>query len=281
MCSKIAWGLTFAFATFAASYVVANDDVSGFNQSMDDKFVMQVGAYFADVESSYREVFGDARDASSIDLEDLGLDDKETLPFVYGRVRFSRRWRLELHGFGTDRDAKESANFDIDLGNARTIPFGAEVKTSFKTNVYAARVGYSFFRSQRAESGAALGLHVTNFEVSIKGNVNIGDQGVSFIRSEEADVTAPLPTIGLYGAYALTEKLMLDGRFAYFTLDYDKYDGQMVDAYVALEHRTFTHVGFGVGASYFDIDLDVDEGITEERYSVRFRGPLFYVKVGI
>ena len=93
-------------------------------------------------------------------------------------------------------------------------------------------------------------------------------------------MTAPLPTIGAFGAYALNEKLLIEARISYFSLNYDKYSGHLVDAGVAIEHRTFKHLGFGVGWEYLDIELDVEEGRKTEKYRVEFRGPMLYAKIG-
>ncbi|HEX6881780.1 MAG TPA: hypothetical protein VF530_00285, partial [Planctomycetota bacterium] len=39
---------------------------------------------------------------------------------------------------------------------------------------------------------------------------------------------------------------------------YEEYDGFLNNTRIALEHRTFRHVGFGVGLDYFRIDASVE-----------------------
>jgi hypothetical protein len=265
---------------FGQSAAADDETYTGFNQTLDDKYQLLVGAYFADVDSSYRGVKDDGKSTSSIDLEALGLDDDETQLYLQGRIRFSRRWRLDLTYFGTDRSASKGSNFNIDLPDG-TIPVGVGTKTKFKTKVYAARVGYSFVRDERSEFGAGLGLYVADLDLGIKGTVaGAGGPGAGVTISENADVTAPLPTISLFGSYAFSDKLSAEARAAYFTLDYDKYDGQMWDAMASLDYRAFQHVSFGVGYAYWDADLDVDESSKEERYDVEFKGPLVYIRAG-
>lgn len=270
-----------AAAVILGQPAVADDEnYTGFNRTLDEKYQLLVGAYFANVDSSYRGVDDDSRTSRSVDLEKLGLDDDETQLYLHGRIRFNKRWRLDLNYFGTDRSASEGNEFNIDLPDG-TIPAGTRTKTKFKTKVYAARVGYSFVRTERSELGVGLGLYVADLDLGIKGTVAVsGGPSGGVTISENADVTAPLPTVSLFGSYAFSDKLSVEARAAYFTLDYDKYDGQMWDAMASLDYRAFRHVGFGVGYAYWDTDLDVDENSKEERYDVEFKGPLVYLRAG-
>lgn len=74
----------------------ADDERVFLNPSLADKYVLVVGAYFSDVDSRYQEVRDDGEDSARLDLEALGLDDDDVLPYIYGRVRLADRWQLEL-----------------------------------------------------------------------------------------------------------------------------------------------------------------------------------------
>ena len=263
-----------------AHSATAEEDHTGFNQTLDDRFQLLVGAYFADVHSSYQRVDGAIRSSREIDLEKLGLEKDETQLYLYGRIRFSKRWRLNLNYFGTDRSASEGAPFNIPLSGG-TIPAGIKTRTKFKTKVYSARLGYSFVRTKRADLGAGLGLYVADLDLGIKANLNVGGgPGTNVTISQNTDVTAPLPTISVFGSYAFNDKVSIAGRAAYFTLDYDKYDGDMWDAMASIDYRAFKNLGIGAGYAYWKTDLDVDEGNDRERYEVRFKGPMLYVRAG-
>jgi hypothetical protein len=118
------------------------------------------------------------------------------------------------------------------------------------------------------EAGVALGLHATDFKVSI---------AAAGIGSETADVLAPLPTLGFYGAYAFTPEWLLSGRVDIFSLNYDDFEGQLINATLGVDYRLFQN--FGLGAAYRFIDYDLS--VTTTRYNGKikygFSGPMLYL----
>lgn len=250
-----------------------------FNRSLNDDYSFVLGGYFANVDSRYQTRTKTGNASAYIDLERLGLGEDETQAFFYGTIRFNDRWRLDLHAYGTDRTGDRSATFDIDLGEAGTIPIGARVETNFRANIYAARVGYSFVHTDRVEFGAGAGLHVAVLDVGIKGQVSAGGGAPPPAIQDSADVLAPLPTIGLFGAYALTRTLSLQAQLSFFALEFEEYDGSVVDTFLALEYRPWEHFGIGAGYNFFDFDLEVTEDRRIDNYDVDFDGPVVYAKI--
>jgi hypothetical protein len=250
-----------------------------FNRSMNDDYALIVGGYFANVDSRYQTSAKNGLASGYIDLERLGLGDNETQGFLYGTIRFSDRWRVDLHAFGTDRKSDRTGTFEIDLGDAGKIPVGARVETNFRAQIYAARVGYSFVRTDRVEFGAGAGLHLADLDIGIKGQVSVGSGTPPPPIQDGADLLAPLPTFGLFGAYALTRTLSLQGQLSFFALDYDKYDGSVVDTFIAIEYRPWEHIGLGAGYNVFDFDLEVTEDRRIDNYNVDFDGPVVYAKI--
>ena len=273
--------LIFACSLLTQASAFAETNYTGFNRSLDDNYSLLLGGYFSSVDSSYQGKGKQGRVSADLDLEKLGLDDDETQPFLHGKIRFNERWRLDLHAFGTDRDSTKRAEYDVDLGEAGTIPVGVTVNTSFSAAIYALRVGYSFVRTPRAEFGAGFGLHLADLDIGISGDLSVDDgQDVPFTISESADVLAPLPTVGLFGSYALTETLSIHGQLGYFTLSYDKYDGSLIDLLATVEYRPFKHVGFGAGYSLMEADLEIDGNKKRDSFELNFKGPILYVKFG-
>lgn len=273
--------LFFAWSLFTQASAYAEAKYTGFNRSLDDNYSLLLGGYFSNVDSNYQGKGKRGRVSADLDLETLGLDDDEIQPFLHGKIRFNERWRLDLHAFGTDRGSTKEADFDVDLGEAGTIPVGVSVRTNFSAAIYAARVGYSFLRTPRSEIGAGFGLHVADLDVGISGDLNVGDsEDVPFTVSENADVLAPLPTVGLFASYAFTDTLSVHGQLGYFTLSYDKYDGSLVDLFAMIEYRPFENVGFGAGYSLMDADLGIDGDRKRDSFELNFKGPILYTKVG-
>jgi hypothetical protein len=75
----------------------------------------------------------------------------------------------------------------------------------------------------------AVGLHVTQFSVALEGQGHVGSAAVQ-TQNRKRDALAPLPTVGLYGAYQVTPRLSLGGRVDYLSLKVSDYDGRLINA---------------------------------------------------
>ena len=84
--------------------------------------------------------------------------------------------------------------------------------------------------------------------------------GTTGIIEAETSLTAPLPTFGLTGGYAFTDKLYLRAGAGVFSFDLAFSDetglrGQIAAATASIYHNTFEHVRFGLAYSYYDVDV--------------------------
>ncbi len=70
--------------------------------------------------------------------------------------------------------------------------------------------------------------------------------------------------------------------FQWFALEYDKYDGPLVNASMAVDYHAFDNFGVGVGAglgySYFNYDLTVDND-KKLTFNYEFHGPMLYANI--
>ena len=267
-----------AILLLAAPTSWAQTESSALNPILDDRFTLRIGAYFEKVDSAAAK-FNPALDISAeIDMEKAGLDDDDTSLFINGLWRFADRWRLGLGYYGTDRSGSRIVDGEIEFGDL-VIPVDGTVDSRFRADMYVADIGYSFVKTPRAEFGTRLGVHIADLEVRLSGRGTVGSTEVD-LGSGSADTLAPLPNIGLYGAYAFTPQLAVSASLGYFSLDYDKYDGEIKIASAALDYRFNKTFGVGLGYSFLDFDLDVDESVFDERYELEYRGPVLYLSAG-
>lgn len=113
-----------------------------------------------------------------------------------------------------------------------------------------------------------LGLHATRYDVSLSAPA---------IGTSSAKTTAPLPTLGFYGAYAFSPKLLLTGRIDFFGLNYGDYSGHLRALNAGLQYQLFNNVGLGVGYRYIDTDLSVSKPNLRAEFSEKYSGPTVYV----
>jgi opacity protein-like surface antigen len=251
---------------------------SAINPVLDDPFTFRLGATYMEPDG---KISSTIKGNSTVDLSasDLGIEDGSTNPYFGFRWRFTDRWRLTFDYFGLDVDGSVRRDFgDFEFGDISASGFLA-VDTSFKTDFYVTQVGYSFLKNERAELGAGLGLHVVNFDTSLKVSGGIGEKSDA-IQSDSIDLTAPLPNILGYGTYAFTPKLSLGGSIGWFGLDYDQYSGNLVTLAAALEYRLTKHIGVGAGYNYVDMDLTIDKSNREDEYNLKYTGPVLYLSAG-
>lgn len=253
----------------------ANAAGNSLNPILDDKFSFRLGATWLKADGSFSST-KDGESTNKISTGDLGVDDTETNFYFGARWRFTERWRLTFNYFGLDIDSSVRKDFDeLDFGDIQASGF-LGVDTTFKTDFYVAQVGYSLLKNERAELGIGAGFHVVNFDTKLKVSGGINNASGS-VQSDSVDLTAPLPNILGYGAYAITPKLSLEGGVGWFGLDYGDYSGKLVTLAANLEYRLTDHFGVGVGYNYVDMDLTIDKSNRKDKYDLDYKGPVAYV----
>ena len=245
------------------------------NPILDDKFAFKLGATWLKADGTFSST-KDGEPTDKISTGDLGVDDSDTNAYFAARWRFTERWRLTFDYFGQDTKSTVRDNFDeLDFGDIEASGFLA-VDTRLHTDFYVAQVGYSFLKNERAELGIGAGVHVVNFDTKLKVNGGINNVGGS-VQSDSIDLTAPLPNILGYGAYAITPKLSLEGGVGWFGLDYNDYSGKLVTLAANLEYRLTDHLGVGVGYNYINMDLKIDRSSRKDKYDLDYKGPVAYI----
>ena len=214
--------------------------------------------------------------STTIKLEnDLDLDERKGTPYLTLGTRIGERWRLEFEYYTLKRSATKTTGRQIEWGDA-SFPVETQVSSRFDTTVYRLTGDYSFYRASNAEAGVGFGLHVTDFSGELAGQGS-DPNGLGF-KTEAGHTLVPLPTLGLYGSYQVTDSLRLRGRVDFLSLKYQGYDGSLVNWLAALDWRFATHWGVGIGYRHIDYKL-VDEGSSKFHGEVnyKYRGPVVFV----
>jgi len=213
---------------------------------------------------------------TEIDLVDeLGLDDSETVPQIGARWRFSDKWALNLlySDLGLSGSETISTSFNYD---GTTYPVSASLKTELDITLYIAAIDYAFWQSDKAEWGFGLGLHAIDLDASLKGN--LGDVPLT---STGQDFLAPLPNLRIFARYAFTPKLLASISAGWLGAEIDKYDGQLVVAGASLDYRFSKRWSFGLNYQLTDIDMDVDDGVNDDSYDISLKGFAITAKYSI
>lgn len=267
-------------ATLLAALAVAAGaaraaDADSLNQSV----WLRIGAFHPDIRSNVRvDHPTTGASGTEVQFEDLGLAKKKTLPTLLLGARFGGAWRAEFEYFQLRRDGRTTLGSLLNFDDT-TFPVQASLETSFHSDVYRASLGYSFVKTPQAEVGAVFGLHVTSFDISLLGTVSAQGQPIT-TQSEKQKHTVPLPTVGLYGAFALAPNWEATGRVDLFQLKHDRYDGRLINAQANVIYRFNGNVGIGLGYRYDDYRVNATKDDFRGHLEYKFRGPQAFVEVG-
>jgi len=235
--------------------------------ALQDRWTFQLGAYIPSVDTTASLNNSAGTVGTSVSFEDdLGFSDRKTLGSFLAGVRLGERWKIEFEYFALDRSNSGAINRTINWGD-KTYPVNTVVAGEFDSTVYRLSGGYSFVKNDQAEMGVALGLFVTDFTASLSATGVGGQTG---------DTLAPLPTIGLYGAYAFSPRWLLSGRVDYFSLNYGDYNGSLVNVTAGIDYRFHRNFGVGAGYRYVDYDVDITKSSYNGNVTYKFSGPTVY-----
>lgn len=183
--------------------------------------------------------------------------------------RFSDNWRMELEYFKVPRDASRTLASDLEWGD-QTFTAGTMVDSTFDFSDLRVSASYAFFKRQDKELGIGLGLHIAGIKTSIQ---------ASGVGANASDVTAPLPTMNLYGIFALTDEWAITMRGDWLSLVYGDFSGEIRNIEVNALYQPFRNVGFGLGVRSMIIDLTISDPDWQGQARLSLQGPNAFMTV--
>ena len=267
----------------ASSAAVAGDDskdASGKEYRLvSDRFNVTAGTYLADLNTE--AAVGIAGLAGSfIRLEDdLAIEQYQTT------FRLSGFWRLGSTGrnaitfgyVGIDRQGSRVLEEEIEFQGI-TYRADGTLASDFNVKTFSLGYRYSFVNTGRTEAGFTAGISAYDFSLALAGEIEVTQPGRQIYESAAAseDILAPLPTVGMFVNYGITERLILRLHAAFLSLNVDDYSGRVTDSGFSLEYYFLRNFGVGFGAATTDIQVDKTG---EDPWSVGYRqgGFTFYL----
>ena len=226
----------------------------------------------ADMNTSLR-VDSQTGNGTEVDLEkDFDLDESMFLGRIDANWRMAKKHELDFSLFQLGREGTRAIDRDIQIGDI-TFPVNSRVTNEFETTIIKLAYRYAFLLRPRWHLGASFGAHTMDWSTKWTAGALALEEGFDFI--------VPLPVLGLFGSYALTPKLYLNASSEFFGLEYEEFDGFLNNTRLNLEHRTFDHLGFGIGLDYFLINasLENESGSLSAEAQYDYLGLLGFVRV--
>jgi hypothetical protein len=259
-----------SLAVVTARAEAASTEVIPTHPALNDRFTFELGGFYS--RSSTQVGLSGASGGAGVvvDFESaLGLDDRTLTPIAGFIWRMAEHWRLEVDYFKVDRSASRTLSTEVRWGD-RVYPVGATVNSSYDFSDIRVGVGYSFFKRRDKELGVGAGLHVAGIDASIE-SAGTG--------SEARTVTAPLPVLNFYGAFALTDQWAVRMRVDWLSLNYGDYSGDVRNMAIDVLYQPFRNVGFGLGMRSLVLDLSIDKADWQGKARTSFAGPTAFMSV--
>ncbi len=235
-----------------------------------DHFSISIGVFFTD-RANKAQLNGELGDSGTIvDLEgDLGLDRSDNVFRIDGYYRFNERHRIDISAFDLSRSKTKVIDEEIEWGDT-LYPINTSIATQFDLAIYKLAYTWSFMRRDKGYLGLTAGLYIASFGLTLSAE-DIG--------SVESDsLTAPLPVVGLRGQYDLSEKFTLRAIGEIFAIEYEEYDGTLVDLYVGIDYQLFEHTAVGLGFNSVSFDIGISRSNFEGDLDWRYDGALLFLK---
>ncbi len=209
-----------------------------------------------------------------LDLED-DLDLKEDVSSyrIDAEWRFFDRHRFNFSFFDLSREATTTLNKTITIPTTppTIFPINFSVDSLWDWKVYAASYTWSFLQTNKYEVGLNIGVHITD--------IAIGIRTLNGLVSELEAVTAPLPVLGLTGAYAFTPKLILRSNVGGFYLAIDDFEGSLVNFDLDLEYNMWKYMGFGIGYNFFRLNINLEKDRFNGSAKYQYHGFKAFIKL--
>jgi len=239
---------------------------------MGDRFAINVEAFFPDIDTVVRLDASDGSSGTTIDFEQsLGMSDTKTLLALGFAWRFAEKHRVSLDYFDLSRSGSSITTSEIRFGD-EVFQVKLPISSYFDANIFSVLYSYSIIFDEKKDLALSADLSVQDIGFGLIGN------GVMGIVEVGGGLTAPLPSFGLTGGYAFTEKWVGKlglGIFAFSLAlsDEDELSGDLLNGFAAIQHNTFKNVHFGLRCSYFDFDIEFEtlRRISSIEYS--YHGP--------
>jgi hypothetical protein len=127
-----------------------------------------------------------------------------------------------------------------------------------------------FMRDGRDFLGLSAGLYVADI-----GTGFVGPLGVD---RESNDITAPLPVIGLRGAYHFGERWAVRGSAEIFRFEYGAFDGSLYDVFGGIDYSITEMFSLGLGFNAVRFNLGFDDSKLTGDLDWAYAGAMLYLK---
>ena len=243
---------------------------------MGERFAVNVGSFFANLDTKVRLDASDGSLGTGIDFEqDLGLDDTQTRIMAGGYWRFFKRHRLDVSYFDLDRSGDSSSTVNIKFGD-QEFELDLPLHAFLDIEVFNLGYSYSILFDEKKELAVGLALSFQDLTAGLQGTV----AGQPLEVSESSSVLAPLPTFTGRFSYAITPKWIVDTNIGYFTIEVDsggdELSGDIIAGNAGVRWQLLKHFNLGLMYQFFVVDVNTKSETKQLAVEYDYFGPVLF-----
>jgi hypothetical protein len=182
--------------------------------------------------------------------------------------RISRRSHLNGSFYNINRHSTHTLQKDL-IFKEDTFHINASVSGYFNTAIYQISYGYSILAKPKYEVGLMVGTHLVGGKIGL--SLNAGGAGIS--KSGDFGFTAPLPDLGIWGDYALTNRLAFILEADYLALSVGNYSGNILAYNVSFTYKLLNQFNLSLGYMGLNFKLDLTEKNATASLKWGYNGP--------
>lgn len=229
---------------------------------LDNSWVLNLGAFVLATDTR-ASLNGQSLTNPEIDFDQtLGTADDAT------RVRGDALWRitpvhhLRFSYFNNSINRSKVIDNDFAWGDY-TFKADGQVDSRQSMKVYELAYEYAFMKQPTYEVSAILGLHVADQAFELSGNATVtrpdGSTSPAQGTVTSNSLTAPLPVVGLRGAWVVSPQWLLEASGQFFKLKYDDIDGNWSNLQASATWMFNQNFGLGFGYNRFATRVDASK----------------------
>jgi len=226
--------------------------------------------FITDRETNTRFDSTDGTPGTDVDLEaDLGLEKSDSVFRIDASYRFAPKHQITFSVFDLSRTASREIQKEIRWQDSVFL-INTIVDTDFDLAIYKIDYTWRFMQRDQGYLGVTGGLYIADFSIRLSAPTTN--------QQEVSDATAPLPVIGLRGAYNFSEKWLFRADGEIFFFEYGDWDGSLYDVYAGVEYKLFEHMGIGIGVNAVKMDLGVTKPDLAGKLVFQYEGALVFFR---
>jgi len=233
-----------------------------------ERFKVSAGAFYVVNNTNIKVTLKD-NSGTNVDYEkDLGLDRQIGTFLANFQWQISRRSRVMLNYFGVKRSSDHTLDRDI-IFEDNTYHASSNVHSFFNTTIYQFSYGYAVISKPTFEAGLSIGTHIVNASSGISTNSENG--GVSSQNS--FGFTAPLPDLGIWGGWAVSNRFAVNADISYFGLTMNNKNGRLLAFNLNVAYKLLDQLNLTLGYTGLDFKLDIFRPDVTGNFKWGYNGP--------